>query len=888
MYRSRRNGELLNTIRKVPPAADTAPVPWQPDRLLALALSRPSEALTAAREVLAGNPPAPQAAVAHQAAGVVLRDFGDISQAIEEFKAARRFARKAGDLDRESDVSASLGISWVLAGQPRRGLAVLDALVERSRGVPAGKILIRRVNAFWVLGRNAEALRDAQAAVGLLSGTGDLVWEARAVVWRAAVYLALGDIARADRDYARAEALWLECGQQAEYASARQERGLAAHARGDLPTALAYLDDAQTLFGGLGIFAAELFADKCTVQLAAGLTRDALSEVNAAVDRIERDHGSATRRAELLYSSAVAAAATSDFALAQERSAEALRLFRRQQRPWWAARAELVLLLCRNAAGADRSAALLQAARRVTARLDELDPPRAVEAHLLTGRIALDRNRREEAARHLRAAAAARHRGQLRHRSTGWLAQATWCEAEGRWRGMLAACDRGLALLDLHLQTLGATELRTLATANGATLADMALRHALRRRDPRLFLEWSERWRGTVLRVSPVHPAPDPDLVADLAALRTVAARLDSALDSRAAPPTLERERRRLEAAVRQRVLHTPAVAAARAESFRAADLLGQLGDADLLELTDIDGQLHAAVAGGGRLHLVHVGPTQAAVHSLAHALFALRREGAARGSHRLDLTEIGRRLEKNLLGESVRLLRGGPVVVVPTGKLHAVPWGMMPTLRDRPTAVAPSAAAWLRARRAARPDDNRVVLVGGPRLLTGDVEVRHLVRQYPDAMVLADGEATADRVMAAMDGAWLVHMAAHGTFRGDSPLFSAIELDDGPLTAYDLERLKQAPYRVVLSSCSSAVGVAVGADELLGLVSALISLGSAGVVASVVPVNDPATVPLMTALHEHLRAGADLPAALTLARHAAAGDAVAQATAYSFIALGT
>ena len=152
---------------------------------------------------------------------------------------------------------------------------------------------------------------------------------------------------------------------------------------------------------------------------------------------------------------------------------------------------------------------------------------------------------------------------------------------------------------------------------------------------------------------------------------------------------------------------------------------------------------------------------------------------------------------------------------------------------------------------------------------------------------MLADGDATAERVMAAMDGAWLVHMAAHGTFRGDSPLFSAIELDDGPLTVYDLERLKQAPYRVVLSSCSSAIGVAVGADELLGLVSALISLGSAGVVASVVPVNDPATVPLMTALHDHLRAGSDLAEALTLARHAVSDDPVAQATAYSFIALG-
>ena len=82
---------------------------WEPDKLLALALSRPSEALAAAREVLAQHPSAAQAAVAHQAAGVVYRDFGDIGQAIEEFKDARRFAHKAGDLDRESDVLASLG-----------------------------------------------------------------------------------------------------------------------------------------------------------------------------------------------------------------------------------------------------------------------------------------------------------------------------------------------------------------------------------------------------------------------------------------------------------------------------------------------------------------------------------------------------------------------------------------------------------------------------------------------------------------------------------------------------------------------------------------------------------------------------------------------------------
>ena len=88
-------------------------------------------------------------------------------------------------------------------------------------GVPAGRILIRRAGVFYILGRNAEALRDAQAAVDLLTGAGDLVWEARALHWRAAVYLAMGDIQRADQDYARAEALWVECAQQLEYADTR-------------------------------------------------------------------------------------------------------------------------------------------------------------------------------------------------------------------------------------------------------------------------------------------------------------------------------------------------------------------------------------------------------------------------------------------------------------------------------------------------------------------------------------------------------------------------------------------------------------------------------------------------------------------------------------------
>ena len=54
------------------------------DELHALALSRPADALRIARDVLANSPSHSEAAAAHQAAGVVHRDFGDIHEAVTE------------------------------------------------------------------------------------------------------------------------------------------------------------------------------------------------------------------------------------------------------------------------------------------------------------------------------------------------------------------------------------------------------------------------------------------------------------------------------------------------------------------------------------------------------------------------------------------------------------------------------------------------------------------------------------------------------------------------------------------------------------------------------------------------------------------------------------
>jgi len=77
------------------------------------------------------------------------------------------------------------------------------------------------------------------------------------------------------------------------------------------------------------------------------------------------------------------------------------------------------------------------------------------------------------------------------------------------------------------------------------------------------------------------------------------------------------------------------------------------------------------------------------------------------------------------------------------------------------------------------------------------------------------------------------------------------------------------------------------GADELLGLAASLVPLGTVGIIASVLPVNDAAVVSLMLALHRRLRCGASLAESLRDARCALAGDPVLAATGWSFIALG-
>jgi tetratricopeptide (TPR) repeat protein len=874
------------------------PTPSQEDldRLLLLTLSRPREALAKARGMLAGHPSANEASVAHQAAGIVLRDIGDVSAGIRELRAALRLARRTASPEREADVLGSLGLAFVYAGRTASGHAAFERAVQLSSGVLKGRVLHRRGVVMWTLGRNAAALDDFRHAIVVLQRADDRVWTARALEGRGLVYLAVGRPDRADDDFIAAGRLFAEAGQELEAVHTVLNRGVAASRSGDLPAALSFFGEAGGRYQALNVPTSGLSLDRCDALLAAGLTTEALAEADEAIRDIEQAHGRSTKKAELLLTAANCALAAAQPQGAVERAQAADRLFRSQQNSWGQAHTRLVIVQARYAAG-PVSGRLLHAANEAVDRLEDLGSGEATQAHLLAGRIALELGRRAEADRHLGAAARSRRRGPAMARASGWLAEALRAEAAGEPRRMLAACRRGLEVLEDHRLTLGASELRAQATARGGELAALAQRHAVRVRRPRLLLSWTERWRATALTVPSMRPSADAELNADLAALRDVSSRLEEARRDGASAGPLEREQVRLEGVVRARSLRTPGMAGAGRSVIDVGALLDQLGDAQLVEIADVDGTLHVLVCGAGQVRRFTAGRTEDAVRAAGFAPFALRRltrgrpganaDRANADSARAMLNVAGPELQEAILGPAAAQLGDAPVVVVPPGKLHAVPWALLPALGSRVFSVAPSAQAWMRARAAPPPRGRRVTLARGPGLLTDGAEVPLLAEMYPDATVLSGDEATAERVLSAIDGASLAHIAAHGRFRADSPLFSSLRMRDGPLTVYDFEQLRRAPYRLVLSSCDSAVLAPAGADELLGLVSSLLPLGTAGIVAGVVPLKDDALVPLMVSLHRHLRAGQSLAESMYNVRQDTADDPVQWVAAISLVALG-
>jgi CHAT domain-containing protein len=126
----------------------------------------------------------------------------------------------------------------------------------------------------------------------------------------------------------------------------------------------------------------------------------------------------------------------------------------------------------------------------------------------------------------------------------------------------------------------------------------------------------------------------------------------------------------------------------------------------------------------------------------------------------------------------------------------------------------------------------------------------------WPSAHVLAGSDATADSVGAMAGQVDLLHLAAHGHHVADNPLFSNLELVDGPWFGYDLDQLPQVPETVVLSACELGATTIRRGDELLGLTTAWLHAGARCVIASPASVSDEVAAAILPDMHAELAKG--------------------------------
>jgi CHAT domain-containing protein len=202
-----------------------------------------------------------------------------------------------------------------------------------------------------------------------------------------------------------------------------------------------------------------------------------------------------------------------------------------------------------------------------------------------------------------------------------------------------------------------------------------------------------------------------------------------------------------------------------------------------------------------------------------------------------------------------------------------------LPDLSDRAFVIAPSVSAWFHRGPPTRPSQPRRIGVAvGPGLPGAEREGRLVAELHADADVLLGADASVEATLALLRRCDLVHLAAHGRFRNDSPLFSSVELNDGSLTVVDLDMLGGVADTIVLPVCNAATASVRAGDELIGPTAALLRLGVRTVVAPGRPIPDEASVDVMLRFHRLLISGSTAAEALAALRSGSPDEVTALA----------
>lgn len=201
-------------------------------------------------------------------------------------------------------------------------------------------------------------------------------------------------------------------------------------------------------------------------------------------------------------------------------------------------------------------------------------------------------------------------------------------------------------------------------------------------------------------------------------------------------------------------------------------------------------------------------------------------------------------------------------LIIVPHAFLHYLPFhalsdGQRYLIDDFSISYAPSSTVFAVCQEKRPPEsagETLVLAVPDARAPFIADEARLVAAAMGNARLFMGEDATEEQLRAFGPQSRFIHIATHGYFRQDNPMFSSIRLGKSLLSLFDLYQLQFDAELVTLSGCGTGMNVVIGGDELIGLVRGLLYAGAQTLMVSLWEVHDQSTAEFMGDFYRNYR----------------------------------
>jgi CHAT domain-containing protein len=829
---------------------------------------------------------APQAAVIQMHRVFALTQMGRYEEALIVARAARRGLQPDSTMHL-AQLETNIGIIHYRRDHYKKALAHYERAQEILAAAPdealSASIDFNRSSVLTELDRHEEALTLLESAAVALERTGQTLWAAQARFHIAYLQFMRGNYSAALAGYHQSREQLTALGSQQLVGWCNQEIAeilLALNAFDDAAESAA---TARASFTGLGLpYEA---AQATLVHALALMGRQQFDEARRDLEAAHQVFAESDNRMLValvdIYLAELALRCNRP-AEAAERASVSLRIFSRQK---LATRSAYARTLVARAAyeGGDLKRAR-QMAKAALAVVEELYVPAvAYQCHHLLGRIERQRRRPEPALASFRRAVDTIE--QMRGGIAADEFKASFLRDKiGTYEDAIAAC------LDADDDQLLSEAFRLVESSKSRALADLLARYA----------------HGPAAAETALQPAVRARLVKlieDLNWYNSQAGLAEDKGDQRSAEVAdryrhaVARCERQVAQLFRQVEIESPAFAEfQRQQTATVGDLCDTLqNDETVVEYFTTGEHVSAFIASRQGLRVARHIATKRDVEQLLMAL-RFQIEKFNYGAPYIDAyfnqlrratNETLSALYEHIFAPLKSMINGSQLIIIPHGELHYIPFhalkaGEQYLIDTYEISYAPSASVLklCRARRASAIANEQSSTGAPPADAAGDgllvalglaesgtpsieEEIRQLALLFPNTVTLTGDAATRENLFKAAPAARFLHLASHGFFRRDNPMFSFLKLANGQLNFYSLLDLQLNAEMVTLSACHTGVNKVFPGDELHGLMRGFLYAGAPSVIASLWAVSDQSTAELMREMYAGIRAGLSKRAAL-------------------------